>query len=210
MFKSIQLKKDQSIWITSDTHFGHINLIKNLSKWKDKSGCRNFDSIEDHDNTIIDNINNLVKKTDILYHLGDWSFGDIDNIKKYRNRINCKDIRLVLGNHDKYIEPKDSPYRGCFTSVDWIDGFSIKKEDMPFKVKFYLSHCAHRVWFNNHHGSISLFAHSHGSLLPKEWGRSMDVGLDTNNFYPYHLDEIIYFMKDIELLVLDHHNIETT
>jgi hypothetical protein len=39
----------------------------------------------------------------------------------------------------------------------------------------------------------------------------MDVGVDTNNLFPYHLDEIVEIMKNREMyLEIDHHNPETT
>ena len=41
---------------------------------------------------------------DTLYHLGDWSFGGIENIWNFRKRINCKNIYLVPGNHDHHIK----------------------------------------------------------------------------------------------------------
>ncbi len=198
----------QNIYFTSDTHWGHKNIVKSISKWADKSGCRNFDSIEEHDSTIIENINLLVKKDDILYHLGDWSFGETENIKKYRNQIKCKNIHLVLGNHDKYIRPIDSPFRGCFSSVNDIMNITTRMEKDFLKTKFFLSHYGHRVWPNSHHNSIHLYGHSHGTL--PRWGRSMDVGIDCNNFYPFHLDEILFEMKNVEPLIIDHHTTETT
>lgn len=47
----------------------------------------------------------------------------------------------------------------------------------------------------------------YGSL--KGIGKSMDVGVDTNNLYPYHLDEIIEIMKNIKPELVDHHNQNT-
>ena len=70
-----------------------------------------------------------------------------------------------------------------------------------------MSHYSMQVWNKSHHGSIHLFGHSHGSL--KGIGRSMDVGIDTNNLYPYHLDEILYNLKDIDVKIIDHHNNKT-
>ena len=46
---------------TSDLHLNHKNILK-----YDK---RPFNSIEEHDKGIIDNINSLVKETDELYIL---------------------------------------------------------------------------------------------------------------------------------------------
>ncbi len=198
-----------NIWFTSDTHFGHKNIVLATSSWPDREEkCRRFDSLEEHDQTLIDNINKLVKPDHILYHMGDWSFGGHENIKKYRSKINCKNIHLILGNHDQHIEPKDSPYRGCFSSIKHVNSFSLRLEGNFTKTKFFMSHYSHQVWPNSHHGSIHLFGHSHGTLLGI--GKSMDVGVDTNNFYPYHLDEIMFYMKDIDIANVDHHNELTT
>jgi hypothetical protein len=38
----------------------------------------------------------------------------------------------------------------------------------------------------------------------------MDVGVDTNNYYPYHLDEILDIMKNVKSEIVDHHNEFTT
>jgi calcineurin-like phosphoesterase family protein len=193
----------QNTYFFSDPHFGHRNIVKSISKWEDTSSCRNFESIEEHDQTIIDNINRLVKQNDVVYCLGDWSFGPPDNVRVYRNQIKCKNLHLILGNHDKHIRPKDSPFRGCFSSVNDVLQFSLRLDGLYAKTKFFLSHYSHQVWPNHHHHSIHLFGHSHGSL--QGLGRSMDVGLDCHNFNPFHLDEIMYFMKDVNPHFVDHH-----
>lgn len=69
------------IWFTSDTHFGHTNIIEYCN--------RPFSCIEEMNGKIINNINSKVKHNDILYHLGDFSFR---NHKSYRERINCRQI----------------------------------------------------------------------------------------------------------------------
>ena len=50
-----------------------------------------------------------------------------------------------------------------------------------------------RVWARSHYNSIHLYGHSHGRL--DGIGKSMDIGVDTNNFYPYSLDDILKIMK---------------
>lgn len=201
----------QNIWFTSDTHFHHRNIVRGTSTWNSQN-VRNFDTVEDHDEAIIANFNSLVKANDILYHLGDWSFGGHEQIKVFRNCLNVKTIHLIKGNHDQNIFKKGSPYIGCFTSLNDVLQFSLKIDSQKSgkfgKQQFFLSHYSHQVWDNSHHGAIHLFGHSHGSL--KGIGRSMDVGIDTNNLYPYHLDEILHFMKDIKWEQIDHHNESTT
>ena len=63
------------IYFTSDLHFGHDKDFIYKS--------RGFNSIEDHDNTIIENWNNIVTEDDDIYVLGDLMLGD----KEYG--LNC-------------------------------------------------------------------------------------------------------------------------
>lgn len=204
-----------NIWFTSDTHWNHKNIVRGVTSWefdpKKDAGVqklRDFDTLEEHNEALIANFNSLIKEGDILYHLGDWSFGGHESIKRFRDRLNCKTIHLIFGNHDQHIEPIDSPYRACFNSTQYVKQISIKIDSMTSgrygKTTFFMSHYAHRVWNQSHHGVIHLYGHSHGSL--PGLGRSMDVGVDTNNLFPYHLDEIVAHMKNIPIEVVDHHN----
>jgi calcineurin-like phosphoesterase family protein len=222
----------QNIWFTSDTHYHHKNIVKGVTNWENADHrTRNFQTLEEHDETLVNNINALVKPDDILYHLGDWSFGGHEQIKIFRNKLKCKNIHLILGNHDQNIEPIGSSYRGCFSSVDYYKEISLKIDSVKSgkygMQKIVMSHYAMRVWNNSHHGSIMLYGHSHGTLdeltpnitNPTWIGdqyfiknyRTMDVGADTHNLYPYHLYEILDIMKNRELhLEIDHHNPKTT
>lgn len=198
-----------NIYFTSDPHYGHTNIVKGISNWSDISGCRDFETLEAHNSTIVDSINSIVKAGDTLYCLGDWAFGGSHNIGTFRDRLNCRTIHLILGNHDHHIE--NGAQVGLFTSVKYVDQLSLKTDAQTGfmgKTKFFLSHYSHQVWNNSHHGAIHLFGHSHGSI--KGIGRSMDVGVDTHDFYPYHLDEILDIMKGIPVHEVDHHNERTT
>ncbi len=94
--------KNKQVWFTSDTHAFHRNICIGVSQWK-AGATRDFTDemvMTDH---LISQINKYVKEDDILYHLGDWSFGGPDKILQFRNAINCKTIHLILGNHDDNI-----------------------------------------------------------------------------------------------------------
>ena len=43
---------ENSIFIFSDPHFGHKNIVRSVSSWDDKSGCRDFNSIEEMNETM--------------------------------------------------------------------------------------------------------------------------------------------------------------
>ena len=53
-------------WFTSDTHFGHKNIIEYCK--------RPFSSVEQMNEMLIKKWNNKVKVDDIVFHLGDFSF----------------------------------------------------------------------------------------------------------------------------------------
>lgn len=97
-----------NIWFMSDPHYNHKNIVKGCTNWKETKGsdqkCREFKTLEEHNDAIVSGINKYVKEDDILYCLGDWSFGGINSIWEFRNRIRCKNIHLILGNHDEHIE----------------------------------------------------------------------------------------------------------
>jgi calcineurin-like phosphoesterase family protein len=85
------------IWVTSDTHFGH----KNILGFKDGQGnpVRPFSSVGEMDETLVSNWNSVVKRGDKVYHLGDVFFGDKEGFQHLWPRLNGSK-RLVLGNHD--------------------------------------------------------------------------------------------------------------
>lgn len=159
-------------WFTSDTHFGHGNIIKHCS--------RPFASVEEMDETMIARWNERVSHGDTVYHLGDFSLTDHT---PYLQKLNGQK-RLVLGNHDnsKFVKK----------AVGWAtvdDILHVTVED-TFLV---LCHYAMRVWHRSHHGSLHLYGHSHGKL--KGTSRSCDVGVDCWDFRPVSLTEIKAFYR---------------
>ena len=87
-----------NIWIVSDTHFGHDNIIK----FPKRDGTRyrpEFDSIAHMDEELIENWNSVVKVTDKVYHLGDVAFSARVFEKVLPRLVGKK--RLIWGNHDK-------------------------------------------------------------------------------------------------------------
>lgn len=186
-----------NIWFTSDTHFGHTNIVgKKVSKWG--SGYRDFETLREMDDALIEGINRRVKKDDIIYHLGDWSFGGIHNMYHFRKSLICENINLILGNHDQNIIDKEvkfhettfNPYK-LFSSVNQT--LFIKHG----KNEFFLSHYPHLSWHHAHKGSIMLHGHVHSKLNHlNENTLRMDVGVDSakillGEYRPFSIEEII-------------------
>jgi calcineurin-like phosphoesterase family protein len=112
------LEKTQRLFFTSDTHYNHSNSCSATTKWTNAQRLtREFNSLDHMNDTIVNNINSVVGENDILIHLGDWSFGGFENIEEFRNRLVCKNIHLVLGNHDHHIQRNKEGVQSLFSSV---------------------------------------------------------------------------------------------
>jgi len=92
-----------------------------------ESQTRNFETLDKMNSAIVNNINELVGQDDVLIHLGDWSFGGFEQIEEFYNRLICKNIHLVLGNHDHHIDRDRDNIRSKFLSVNWFEQFSYQE-----------------------------------------------------------------------------------
>lgn len=193
--------KMSNTYITSDTHFGHLNICgPTLSNWK--SGFRNFSSLDEMENVIVDNINMVVGKDDTLIHVGDVFMGQVEkHAERIRKRINCQKIQLVYGNHDKKIR-KSKELQSLFSSCqDYLELY----HNGNFAV---IQHYPLSIWNKNGSGSVMLYGHCHGSY--QNDGRSIDVGVDCWNFKPIQLDFAISEAMKRPIVVKDHHGEETS
>jgi len=198
----------KNIWFTSDTHYSHSNIAgESVSRWQ--RGYRDFNSVHEMNMALVNGINKYVKEDDILYHLGDWSFGGVHNIFQFRNLIICKNVHLILGNHDQHIVDKEIKYHD--TSFNPIELFSSVQDVLTLnigKTRLFLSHYSHRVWLGSHKGVIHLYGHSHGSI--PDYGKSMDVGVDVafkkfGEYRPFNIGDITNIMSKRDIEKIDHH-----
>lgn len=208
------LEKGQQVFFTSDTHYCHSSICSATTKWVGAENLtRPFNSLEDMNQRLVDNINNMVGENDILIHLGDWSFGGFDKIEEFRSQIKCKNIHLVLGNHDHHIERNKEGVQRLFSSVQQYLRLEVRRpitKSMVEKFTFVCMHYPIASWHDMSQGVIHLFGHVH---LPPHLrvmeGRAMDVGVDGNNLEPISMDEVLELMEKqpIKKLELpkDHH-----
>lgn len=90
----------RDIWLISDTHFGHANILnfRDSTTGELIRGAR-FSSVEEMNETMVENWNKTVKPGDIVYHLGDVFFGPKEDFLKLWKWLPGSK-RLILGNHD--------------------------------------------------------------------------------------------------------------
>jgi calcineurin-like phosphoesterase family protein len=197
------------VYITSDTHFGHKNICRGVTNWRTQDGevpvgsTRDFQTIEQMNQRLVDGINHFVGQDDTLIMLGDVSFGGFDNIGIFLERLVCHNIHLILGNHDTHIERDRDFVRGRFLSVQHYLEANIEGRD------FVLCHYPLQSWHGLNKGVIHLHGHVH--LPPHRRfgnGKRMDVGVDGNGMDPYSISEIIKIMDKIPVgsdMSGDHH-----
>lgn len=208
---------NRNIFFSSDFHGYHVNMTKGTSRWDNIEYCRNFATPEEMTSRMVANINSIVGEKDVLIHLGDFCFGGFDNIRKFRNQINCRELHMITGNHDHHIERNKENIQDIFSSVSYEFRGKIGKSKKASK-RFHLYHFPLMVWDKHHHGAIHLHGHSHGSLIRKMkknggtyYNRKVwDVGIDVHpQFRPYHMDEIITMMTKRDIKNVDHHDRNT-
>jgi calcineurin-like phosphoesterase family protein len=209
----IKVKNKENVWIFSDPHYNHKNICRGTTNWRMPDGSipekqtRDFRDLERMNAAIVDSINDCAKQEDILICLGDWSFGGFESITEFWNRLICKNIYLVLGNHDHHIENNRDDIQKLFLEVGHYA--TLEMEDGH---KFRLMHYPIVSWDGLRKGVIHLHGHCH---LPTEKrfgeGKRMDVGMDGHpEFRPYNVRrEIIPMMQKrpigSELGSDDHH-----
>lgn len=166
------------IYFTSDHHFNHANIIKHCN--------RPFYSTENMDEEMIFRWNSTVKDNDEVYYLGDLTLGNWETAHKYTKALKGK-IKFIEGNHDER----------WFSHLNNNQKLPSIYELKVNKQMLILCHYSMQTWNGFYRGAIHLFGHSHGNL--SGIGKSMDVGVDSNNFYPVSLDEVLEKMRGVSI-----------
>jgi calcineurin-like phosphoesterase family protein len=156
-------------FFSADLHLGHKNIIDFCK--------RPFKNVVEMESALIERFNSRLTPQDILYLLGDISFHQAD-MKKFFDSLNTKNVHVILGNHD----PDKKNWHPSIQSYSDLKGIRIGDDYI------HLCHYPMLSWNRQFHGSYHLFGHVHGST--EGVGRSMDVGVDTNDYYPYEWSEI--------------------
>lgn len=180
-----------TVWFTSDTHYGHANVIQ-YSK-------RPFKDVEEMDEALIENWNEVVRPGDLVYHLGDFSFHrDFKKTSEISRRLLGQKY-LIFGNHDKKLR-KVKEFLSSFIAAKDLD--SIKVGDQ----RIVLCHYAMLTWNQSHRGAWQLHGHSHGSLPESDTALRIDVGVDPRSYRPISFEEIREIMSRKVHVPVDHHD----
>ena len=176
-----------SIFLTSDHHWGHENIIKH---------CRRpFANVTEMDQYMIEQWNSVVGPADTVYHLGDLAHKRTppERVAEIVGELNGS-IELLVGNHE-------------LDSTTWFDSKALFTNRMIIDTGLFssvnpgyreilmnpmqlviMSHYAFETWHDMAKGAWALHGHSHGKLKKKT--NRLDVGVDTHDFRPWSWNEI--------------------
>ena len=189
-----------TVWFTADTHLGHGNIIKfcqrpflspeEFAATRDDPRARNRISpatVIRHDNALLDAINTCVDTDDVLWILGDFCWGGRAEALRYRQRIRCRTVKLVWGNHDRP-EIADA-------FADCIDQGMVEVEGQDI----WLNHYPMRSWDRAFHGAWHFYGHVHGRLQKEDDANPgmlvKDVGVDACDYRPWSFAELSRYMS---------------
>jgi len=177
------------IWFTSDTHWGHANIIK--------YDARPFQTVEEHDEALIANWNAVVSPGDLVYHLGDvtWHKSQV-NIDLLLGRLHGTK-KLVVGNHDR-------TNKLLLRSRQWAKVSDYEEIGVDGR-KICLFHYRMVVWNGCHRGSWALHGHSHGSLPVTLTARTFDVGTMLWCYQPISYEMVAVEMAKRTFVPMDAH-----
>lgn len=139
-----------------------------------------FKSIQEHNKTLINNFNKIVRKRDTVFFLGDIVF-ESEDLAIIKNLNQCKKV-LYLGNHD-YLSIEE-----YLTVFDEIYAFRSYKG-------YWLSHCPiHPQEMRKRKGCIH--GHLHASILDDD--KYFDVSPEKHNFELVNFETIKEYFNEKE------------
>ncbi|MCI0460731.1 MAG: metallophosphoesterase [Gemmataceae bacterium] len=186
------------VWFTADLHLGHGNIIKYCKRpfmtpreleqiQRDPRGKFRLsdESVRRHDEALLAALNERVEEDDTLWILGDFCWGALDQATHYRQRIRCRNVHLVWGNHDhRSIRPVFD--RAIEQGMIEVEGQAI-----------WLNHYPMRSWNRSFHGSWQLYGHVHGRLAAEDAVNGLltrDVGVDACDYRPLTFEDLCAYM----------------
>ena len=141
----------------SDLHLGHRNVLD--------FERRNFKTIQEHDDFILNMLKQTLGKDDTLYCLGDIGFPSDEQVEIFKN-LPCKKV-LIMGNHDK----KNATY--YFTKMGFNE---VYKHPVWLHKRIVLSHYPIPV----EKSILNIHGHLHSSTI--DMNNYMNANIHMTNY----------------------------
>jgi len=203
---------DHRVYFTSDTHFNHDKVFIYES--------RGYKNRYEHNDALVEKINEVVRPEDTLIHLGDFCLNiTMPEYEQLLDRLNCQHIGYIWGNHNscirrKYEETLSDEYRHKDIEVyphtiGKITYLGYYKEIVVNGHQIILHHYPHQIWNQMQKGAWQLSGHSHytnpTTQLDNPDNKILDVGWDGHG-KPLSFNEIQKIMMNKVHVKQDKHH----
>lgn len=174
------------VYYIGDLHLGHRGILEFSRTFRAGS------NVDEHDEWIIEQWNSVVKKRDSVYLLGDavWNREKLPLLGKLKGQI-----KLILGNHDKFHASEYLEY------VRDLGGM-VKRRGL------WLTHCP--MYEGELRGCKNVHGHVHGNTIWHEFfgkyqpdPRYVNVSVETCAGRPVNHDSIISGEHDGRPMVVE-------
>ena len=180
-------------WFTSDTHFGHKNIVTYQPNRAADFGMRNAHDVVEMSERIIVRWNEIVNPEDTVYIVGDFAMGIVSETIEYARRLNGRKI-LIPGNHDRMhpimhkSDEKTAEWERIYADVGFenigigphemvIDGIKVLVSHFPYSGD-HTDEVRYGEYRPADNGMPLVHGHVHG--LWKTNGRQFNVGVDAH------------------------------
>jgi calcineurin-like phosphoesterase family protein len=203
---------DQRVYFTSDTHWNHDKEFIYKS--------RGYKNRYEHNDALINKINECVRYNDALFHLGDFCLNITPSeFNSIMSRINCQNIFYIWGNHNSCIRRQYEEAIAAEYQRHDIDVYPYKigkltylgyyKEIVVNGQSIVLHHYPHQIFNQMQKGAWQLSGHSHytNPNTQSEYpdNKILDVGWDGHE-KPLSFSEIQKIMMNKNHVRVDRHH----
>lgn len=175
-------------FVIADCHFGHQGIVRFTKE--DGTKLRPWDTIEEHDQALIDNWNSVVNDKDVVYVLGDFTIN-----KKHigMGRLLRGRKKLVMGNHDEgsIQEYVDAGFESLHGSIE-LKKYSIILSHIPVHVDQIRRYTGGNIHGHLHANQVKTM--NALSLVP-DW-RYLCVSVEQVSFTPLNLEDAIQRLQE--------------
>ena len=180
-------------FVTSDTHFGHSNIIKYAE--------RPFAHVDQMNGEMIRRWNRTVGPVDVVVHLGDLALGQLERTLPLTSALNGTRY-LVPGNHDRVSSVNRGGrnierFRSAYEDAGWIILDEVVEAEVGGR-PFLLSHFPYAGDSHDKSGEgvVDRYAaarpvdtglplvHGHTHRGPARHGHEFEAGVDIHDFTP--------------------------
>lgn len=163
------------IYVISDTHFNHKNIIEYCN--------RPFKTVDEMNSALIHNWNSIIAPNDTVYFLGDFCLGSKEGFRRITAALNGRKF-FVFGNHDRIS-------RSAVVIAGWEEAkyfYDIEYNGQKIRLQ-------HHPDANFDDDTLLIYGHVHDKPAEELPHKSFCACVELHNYIPVSLDYVLEHME---------------